>query len=71
MDDETREPGTGIIAKYSCGCAVVRDFDGREYDQPSLMCPGGPEHRRRIEKPTKENAHLWKPALPFGRDDDE
>jgi hypothetical protein len=62
---EARELGTGIIARYTCGCSVVRDFDGREYQQPSLLCAGGSEHGRRIEDPTRQNAHLWRPSLPF------
>ncbi len=64
------EAGTGIIARYTCGCAVVRDFDGREYQQLALLCPGGAEHGRGIEDPTKQNAHLWRPSLPF-QDADE
>ncbi len=61
----SEELGHGILARFSCGCSVIRDFDGREYEQLSLMCPGGDEHGRRIENPTKDNAHLWRPGLPF------
>ena len=65
-DDRDAELGSGIIARYTCGCAVVRDFDGHEYLQASLLCAGGSEHERRVENPTRENEHLWRPKLPFG-----
>jgi hypothetical protein len=60
----SQELGDGVLARFTCGCAMIRDFDGREYEQ-SLMCPGGAEHGRGIENPTRENAHLWRPRLPF------
>lgn len=60
--------GSGIIARYTCGCSVVRDFDGHEYQQASLLCAGGSEHERRVVNPTRENEHLWRPQLPFGED---
>ncbi len=69
--DEAEELGTGIIARFTCGCSVVRDFNGREYHQPSLLCAGGVDHGRRVENPTRENAHLWRPTLPFGEDVDD
>ena len=63
-----RGDDAGIIARYTCGCSVVRDFDGHEYQQLSLLCAGGSEHLRRVENPTRENSHLWRPTLPFGED---
>lgn len=69
--DEAEELGTGIIARFTCGCAVVRDFNGHEYHQPSLLCTGGVEHRRRVANPTRANDHLWRPLLPFGEDVEE
>ena len=48
------ELGAGIIARYTCGCSVVRDFDGHEYQQASLLCAGGSEHGRRVVNPTRE-----------------
>ncbi len=70
-ESSDRGDDAGIIARYTCGCSVVRDFNGREYQQLSLLCAGGAEHLRRVENPTRENAHLWRPALPFGEDVDE
>ena len=67
-ESSDRRDDGGIIARYVCGCAVVRDFDGREYVQLALLCPGGAEHGRRIEDPAKHNEHLWRPLLPFGED---
>ena len=28
----------------------------------------GVEHGRRVENPTRENSHIWRPELPFGED---
>ena len=68
VTESSNRGDAGIIASYTCGCSVVRDFNGREYQQPSLLCAGGSEHGRRVENPTRQNAHLWRPALPFGDD---
>ena len=68
---DAEELGSGVIATFNCGCSVVRDFDGREYHQPSLLCAGGSEHLRRVVNPTRQNSHLWKPRLPFGEDVDD
>ena len=70
-ESSDRGDDAGIIARFTCGCSVVRDFDGREYHQPSLLCAGGVEHLQRVENPTRENAHLWRPTLPFGEDVDD
>ena len=67
-ESSDRGDDAGIIARYTCGCSVVRDYDGHEYQQLSLLCAGGSEHLRRVENPTRQNAHLWRPTLPFDED---
>ncbi len=51
-----------FLARYSCGCAVLR-VGHLEQLQRSLFCEGGELHARWVIDPTRANAHLWEGDL--------
>ena len=64
-----RGDDAGNLARCTCGCSVIEDFDGREYQQLSLLCAGGVEHLRRVANPTK--GEKKRHVIPFKVDDSE